>query len=83
MTTWALPVDSQVTGELRMNGRGYSASELKKCAGYVMQDDLLNPNLTVGVLAWVCMGLHAARAEVHHQRDGPGNGWDGRDDMWG
>jgi hypothetical protein len=35
----------QVTGELRLNGRGYTLAELKKCAGYVMQDDVLNANL--------------------------------------
>jgi hypothetical protein len=38
----------QVTGELRLNGRGYTLAELKKCAGYVMQDDVLNANLVGG-----------------------------------
>ncbi|GAX83957.1 hypothetical protein CEUSTIGMA_g11381.t1 [Chlamydomonas eustigma] len=34
-------------GELRLNGKAYSISELKKMAGYVMQDDMLNGNFTV------------------------------------
>lgn len=29
--------NTKVSGELRLNGRGYTASELKKCGGYVMQ----------------------------------------------
>ena len=36
-----------MTGELRMNGQRYSMHDLKQHAGYVMQDDLLNGNLTV------------------------------------
>ena len=31
-----------------MNGSKYSLSHIKGMGGYVMQDDLLNPNLTVG-----------------------------------
>lgn len=36
-----------MTGELRLNGQKYSMHDLKQHAGYVMQDDLLNGNLTV------------------------------------
>ena len=35
------------SGELRLNGQKYSMHDLKMHAGYVMQDDLLNGNLTV------------------------------------
>lgn len=42
-----LDVNTAVTGQLRLNGRPYKSTELKKMSGYVMQDDLLNPNLTV------------------------------------
>ena len=42
-----LDVNTTVSGEMRLNGRPYAATELKKMSGYVMQDDLLNPNLTV------------------------------------
>jgi ABC-type multidrug transport system ATPase subunit len=37
----------EMSGDLRMNGRAYENSELKRMSGYVMQDDLLNPYLTV------------------------------------
>ncbi len=36
-----------MTGELRLNGQKYTMHDLKQHAGYVMQDDLLNGNLTV------------------------------------
>eukprot|EP00300_Choanocystis_sp_HF-7_P015218 c18976_g1_i1.p1 GENE.c18976_g1_i1~~c18976_g1_i1.p1 ORF type:complete len:664 (+),score=172.76 c18976_g1_i1:90-2081(+) len=36
-----------VTGEFRLNGQKYTNTELKKVAGYVMQDDLLSAFLTV------------------------------------
>eukprot|EP00759_Apiculatamorpha_spiralis_P004241 PhF_6_TR12568/c1_g1_i8/m.19718/K05681/ABCG2, CD338; ATP-binding cassette, subfamily G (WHITE), member 2 len=35
------------SGELCINGEPYTASKLKKLLGYVMQDDLLSPHLTV------------------------------------
>ncbi|MEW5315593.1 MAG: hypothetical protein WDW38_007010 [Sanguina aurantia] len=38
--------NTRVTGEFRLNGQPYSIGDLKKIAGYVMQDDLLNGNLT-------------------------------------
>ncbi|CAM9242317.1 unnamed protein product [Phaeothamnion confervicola] len=45
----ALRLDRGVTteGEVRLNGRPYANSELKLMSGYVMQDDVLNGNLTV------------------------------------
>jgi ATP-binding cassette subfamily G (WHITE) protein 2 len=30
-----------------LNGKDYSRSEIKWIGGYVMQDDILNPHLTV------------------------------------
>jgi ABC-type multidrug transport system ATPase subunit len=38
---------AEVTGELRINGESYTTSKLKKFLGYVMQDDIHNPLLTV------------------------------------
>lgn len=40
--------NTKVRGDVRMNGQEYGNTELKKLSGYVMQDDLLNGNLTVG-----------------------------------
>ena len=34
-------------GDLRINGKEYSKKDLKRYAGYVMQDDLLNARFTV------------------------------------
>jgi ATP-binding cassette subfamily G (WHITE) protein 2 len=42
-----LDKDAKMTGELRLNGQKYNMHDLKQHAGYVMQDDLLNGNLTV------------------------------------
>ena len=42
-----LDVNTIVNGEMRLNGAPYDNAELKKIAGYVMQDDLLNGYLTV------------------------------------
>lgn len=36
-----------VDGEIHLNGAPYNNAELKRIAGYVMQDDLLNGSLTV------------------------------------
>lgn len=38
-------VDS--TGDMIIDGKEYSLSDLKQVSGYVMQEDLLNGNLTV------------------------------------
>jgi ATP-binding cassette subfamily G (WHITE) protein 2 len=42
-----LDVNTIVQGEMRLNGAPYYNAELKRIAGYVMQDDLLNGALTV------------------------------------
>jgi ATP-binding cassette subfamily G (WHITE) protein 2 len=42
-----LDVNTVVEGEMRLNGAPYDNAELKRIAGYVMQDDLLNGCLTV------------------------------------
>lgn len=42
-----LDVTTTQEGELWLNGEKYSNAELKRVAGYVMQDDLLNGYLTV------------------------------------
>ncbi|CAF4484935.1 unnamed protein product [Rotaria sp. Silwood2] len=42
-----LDVNTIVQGEMRLNGAPYDNAELKRIAGYVMQDDLLNGYLTV------------------------------------
>jgi len=42
-----LDVNTIVQGEMRLNGCPYNNAELKRIAGYVMQDDLLNGSLTV------------------------------------
>jgi ABC-type multidrug transport system ATPase subunit len=42
-----LDVNTMVEGEMRLNGAPYNNAELKRIAGYVMQDDLLNGYLTV------------------------------------
>jgi len=36
-----------LTGDIRINGSPYTKHDLKCISGYVMQDDLVNPNLTV------------------------------------
>lgn len=38
---------ASVTGQIRLNGKEYTSTDLKKMSGYVMQDDLLNAHLTV------------------------------------
>ena len=42
-----LDVSTEQEGELTLNGEPFSNAELKRIAGYVMQDDLLNGHLTV------------------------------------
>ncbi|GFH27980.1 ABC transporter domain-containing protein, partial [Haematococcus lacustris] len=60
--------NGKVSGELRLNGRGYSAAELKKCAGYVMQDDLLNANLTVEETLMYTAELRLPPSLTHEMR---------------
>ncbi|CAF4219034.1 unnamed protein product, partial [Rotaria sp. Silwood2] len=42
-----LDVNTIVKGQISLNGAPYNNAELKRIAGYVIQDDLLNGNLTV------------------------------------
>ena len=42
-----LDVSTTQEGDIWLNGEKYSNAELKRVAGYVMQDDLLNGHLTV------------------------------------
>ncbi|CAF1393833.1 unnamed protein product [Didymodactylos carnosus] len=42
-----LDVSTNVSGEMHLNGAPYNNAELKRIAGYVMKDDLLNGFLTV------------------------------------
>ncbi|CAF3369437.1 unnamed protein product [Rotaria sp. Silwood1] len=42
-----LDVNTMVEGEMRLNGAPYDNAELKRIAGYVMQDDLLSAYLTI------------------------------------
>ena len=39
--------NSTVTGERLLNGKPYTLGDIKAAGGYVMQDDVLNPHLTV------------------------------------
>jgi ABC-type multidrug transport system ATPase subunit len=41
------PVQTIISGDFRINGKEYTQRDLKRFAGYVMQDDLLNPYFTV------------------------------------
>ena len=56
LSTLALRLNSNVmniTGEFRLNGREYDEAVLKSMSAYVMQDDLLHAELTVGeTLNW-------------------------------
>ncbi len=49
LNTLACRLDrNQVThAQVKLNGKDYSSAQLKRMAGYVMQDDLLNADLNV------------------------------------
>jgi len=50
LSSVALRLDTfrmDLTGDIRINGSPYTKHDLKCISGYVMQDDLVNPNLTV------------------------------------
>jgi ATP-binding cassette subfamily G (WHITE) protein 2 len=49
--------NATMEGEQRIEGMNYTNSELKYMAGYVMQDDLLNANLTVYETLHYCAEL--------------------------
>ena len=50
LSTLSLRLDPNrmaITGDMRLNGRDYKKENLKAMSAYVMQDDLLHPELTV------------------------------------
>jgi ATP-binding cassette subfamily G (WHITE) protein 2 len=57
-----------VEGEMRLNGAPYDNAELKRIAGYVMQDDLLNGYLTVEETLMYTAKLRLPRAFTNKQR---------------
>ena len=64
-----LDVNTTVTGEMRLNGRPYKTTELKKMSGYVMQDDLLNPHLTARETLHYTAALRLPAHMTAEQRD--------------
>ena len=62
-------MNTTVTGEMRLNGRPYQATELKKMSGYVMQDDLLNPHLTARETLHYTAALRLPAHMIAEQRD--------------
>ncbi|CAF1465031.1 unnamed protein product, partial [Adineta steineri] len=63
-----LDVNTVVEGEMRLNGAPYDNAELKRIAGYVMQDDLLNGYLTVEETLMYTAKLRLPRAFTDKQR---------------
>ncbi|UJR22373.1 hypothetical protein I4U23_025435 [Adineta vaga] len=63
-----LDVNTIVQGEMRLNGCPYDNAELKRIAGYVMQDDLLNGSLTVEETLMYTAELRLPREFTDEQR---------------
>jgi ATP-binding cassette subfamily G (WHITE) protein 2 len=63
-----LDVNTVVQGEMRLNGAPYDNAELKRIAGYVMQDDLLNGYLTVEETLMYAAKLRLPRTFTNKQR---------------
>ncbi len=63
-----LDVNNVVEGEMRLNGAPYNNAELKRIAGYVMQDDLLNGYLTVEETLMYAARLRLPRTFTDKQR---------------
>lgn len=63
-----LDVNTVVQGEMRLNGANYDNAELKRIAGYVMQDDLLNGYLTVEETLMYTAKLRLPRSFTNKQR---------------
>ena len=57
-----------VHGEMRLNGAPYDNAELKRIAGYVMQDDLLNGYLTVRETLMYTARLRLSRTFTDQER---------------
>jgi ATP-binding cassette subfamily G (WHITE) protein 2 len=60
-------VNTVVQGEMRLNGSPYDNAELKRIAGYVMQDDLLNGYLTVEETLMYAAKLRLPRTFTYKQ----------------
>lgn len=63
-----LDKEVSINGEVRLNGRKYSTTELKAMSGYVMQDDLLNAHLTVEETLWYSAELRLPNSFTTEQR---------------
>ena len=57
------------TGLLMLNGRKYTRRVLKSMSGYVMQDDLVNPHLTVSETLSYAAELRMPQESTKAQRD--------------
>uniref|UniRef100_A0A914PBH5 ABC transporter domain-containing protein n=1 Tax=Panagrolaimus davidi TaxID=227884 RepID=A0A914PBH5_9BILA len=63
-----LDADTVVEGEMRLDGAKYDNAELKRIAGYVMQDDMLNGLLTVEETLMYTAELRLPRDYTQEQR---------------
>ncbi len=54
---------------MRLNGRPYHSTLLKKMSGYVMQSDLLNPHLTVRETLYYTASLRLPASTSNKERD--------------
>lgn len=63
-----LDISTVAEGEMHLNGATYSNAELKRIAGYVMQDDLLNGQLTIEETLMYTAELRLPRAFTDEQR---------------
>eukprot|EP01038_Epipyxis_sp_PR26KG_P009365 gene9365-12616_t len=57
-----------VSGDIRLNGKTFTKQDLKNSSGYVMQDDLLNANFTVGETLAYTAELRMPRTSTHEER---------------
>lgn len=64
-----LDVNTIVRGQISLNGAPYDNAELKRIAGYVMQDDFLNGHLTVCETLMYTAELRLPRHFTRQQRE--------------
>jgi ATP-binding cassette subfamily G (WHITE) protein 2 len=72
LSTLALRLDTyrmSQSGLLMLNGRKYTKRILKSCSGYVMQDDLLIPHLTVTETLRYAAELRMPQASARAERE--------------
>ncbi len=72
LSTLSCRLDAKVMdieGDLRMNGKTYSTHLLKEMSAYVMQDDLLHPDLTVGETLYYASYLRLPKTFTQEDRD--------------